>query len=106
MIRRARLHPNRARLIAGWRSRPMKSPRGWKRRFDDPIPLPRGRQLVTLKDGERRSQRPDLLNFGARGLLSTAGSARGAQMDKAAFDPRGFAIQESVPAGPNHRRRL
>ena len=24
--------------------------RGWKRRFDDPIPLPRGRQLVTLED--------------------------------------------------------
>jgi hypothetical protein len=23
---------------------------GWKRRFDDPIPLPRGRQLVTLRD--------------------------------------------------------
>ena len=23
---------------------------GWKRRFDEPIPLPRGRQLVTLKD--------------------------------------------------------
>jgi hypothetical protein len=23
---------------------------GWSRRFDDPIPLPRGRQLVTLKD--------------------------------------------------------
>jgi hypothetical protein len=23
---------------------------GWKRSFDDPIPLPRGRQLVTLKD--------------------------------------------------------
>jgi hypothetical protein len=23
---------------------------GWRRRFDDPIPLPRGRQLVTLKD--------------------------------------------------------
>jgi hypothetical protein len=22
----------------------------WKRTFDDPIPLPRGRQLVTLKD--------------------------------------------------------
>jgi len=22
----------------------------WSRRFDDPIPLPRGRQLVTLKD--------------------------------------------------------
>jgi hypothetical protein len=24
--------------------------RGWQRAFDDPIPLPRGRQLVTLKD--------------------------------------------------------
>jgi hypothetical protein len=24
--------------------------RGWKREFDDPIPLPSGRQLVTLKD--------------------------------------------------------
>jgi hypothetical protein len=24
--------------------------RGWKRRFDQPIPLPRRRQLVTLKD--------------------------------------------------------
>src|SRR5258708_3070779 len=24
--------------------------RGWKRQFDDPIPLPRGRQLVTLQD--------------------------------------------------------
>jgi hypothetical protein len=24
--------------------------RGWKRRFDDPIPLPRGRELVTLED--------------------------------------------------------
>jgi hypothetical protein len=26
------------------------SERGWKRAFDDPIPLPRGRQIVTLKD--------------------------------------------------------
>jgi hypothetical protein len=24
--------------------------KGWKRPFDDPIPLPHGRQLVTLKD--------------------------------------------------------
>ena len=24
--------------------------RGWKRRFEDPIPLSRGRQLVTLED--------------------------------------------------------
>jgi hypothetical protein len=23
---------------------------GWRRRFDDPIPLPRGRQFVTLED--------------------------------------------------------
>jgi hypothetical protein len=29
---------------------PMPADRGWQRRFDDPIPLPRGRQLVTLED--------------------------------------------------------
>jgi hypothetical protein len=28
----------------------VKPPTRWKRRFDDPIPLPRGRQLVTLQD--------------------------------------------------------
>ena len=28
----------------------MKSPQGWKRPFDDAIPLPRGRSLVTLED--------------------------------------------------------
>jgi hypothetical protein len=28
----------------------MKSPQGWKRPFDEPIPLPRGRQLVTLQN--------------------------------------------------------
>ena len=28
----------------------MKADRGWKRAFDDPIPLPRGHQLVTLED--------------------------------------------------------
>jgi hypothetical protein len=31
------------------RNRPV-ADRGWKRRFDEPIPLPRGRQLVTLQD--------------------------------------------------------
>jgi hypothetical protein len=29
----------------------------WSRAFDDPIPLPRGRQLVTLKDAASRRQR-------------------------------------------------
>ena len=24
--------------------------RGWKRSFDEPIPLPRGRKLITLQD--------------------------------------------------------
>ena len=28
----------------------MTAERGWQRPFDDPIPLPRGRQLVTLRD--------------------------------------------------------
>ena len=27
-----------------------KPPTGWKRPFEDPIPLPRGRQLVSLED--------------------------------------------------------
>jgi hypothetical protein len=28
----------------------LKPDKGWQRRFGDPIPLPRGRQLVTLED--------------------------------------------------------
>ncbi len=32
--------------------------RGWKRRFDEPIPLPRGRQLVTLEDAGHYITRP------------------------------------------------
>jgi hypothetical protein len=28
----------------------VKTPEGWQRSFDDPIPLPNGRALVTLKD--------------------------------------------------------
>jgi hypothetical protein len=31
----------------------LKPDKGWRRRFDDPIPLPRGRQLVTLQDAGR-----------------------------------------------------
>jgi hypothetical protein len=31
--------------------------RGWKRKFEDPIPLPRGRQLVTLEDAARYIQK-------------------------------------------------
>src|SRR5260370_28165422 len=29
----------------------------WRRRFDDPIPLPKGRQFVTLKDAARYIQK-------------------------------------------------
>jgi len=29
------------------------SDRGWKRKFEDPIPVPRGRQLVPLEDAGR-----------------------------------------------------
>ena len=35
----------------------MTSRRGWKRPFDEPIPLPRGRQLVTLKDAANYIQK-------------------------------------------------
>jgi hypothetical protein len=38
----------RARAISG---------RGWKRPFDDPIALPRGRQLVTLEDAAKYIQK-------------------------------------------------
>jgi hypothetical protein len=30
--------------------------KGWQRVFDDPIPLPDGRTLVTLRDGNRSSR--------------------------------------------------
>jgi hypothetical protein len=30
---------------------------GWKRRFDEPIPLPRGRQIVTLEDAAKYIQK-------------------------------------------------
>jgi hypothetical protein len=35
-------------MVSGARG---KSPSGWKRLFDDPIPLPRGRELVTKDAG-------------------------------------------------------
>ena len=35
----------------------MKVGRGWKRKFEDPIPLPRGRQFVTLEDAARYIQK-------------------------------------------------
>ncbi len=35
----------------------MRKATGWKRPFDDPIPLPRGRQLVTLKDAANYIQK-------------------------------------------------
>jgi hypothetical protein len=31
----------------------MMAVRGWQKRFEDPIPLPHGRQLVTLEDAGR-----------------------------------------------------
>ena len=31
----------------------MATDRGWQRRFEDRIPLPRGRQLITLEDAGR-----------------------------------------------------
>jgi hypothetical protein len=37
-------------MLARHRNRPPVAERGWKRLFDGPIPLPRGRKLVTLHD--------------------------------------------------------
>jgi hypothetical protein len=36
--------------IGNYRDGARAASRGWKRLFDEPIPLPRGRQLVTLED--------------------------------------------------------
>jgi hypothetical protein len=38
------VHPGRRRAVR------LTAATGWKRAFDDPMPLPRGRQLVTLRD--------------------------------------------------------
>jgi hypothetical protein len=48
---RKALKPNLTRRVG------VISSRGWKRQFEEPIPLPRGRQLVTLEDAARYIQR-------------------------------------------------
>src|SRR5258706_2556337 len=55
------IQPPQRRLGA---ARSMKSPRGWKRSFEEPIPLPRGRQLVTLEDAGQVHHQTEM---GARG---------------------------------------
>jgi hypothetical protein len=35
----------------------MMADRGWKRPFDDPIPLPRGRPLLTVEDAAKYIQK-------------------------------------------------
>ena len=47
----ARLAAGAARTCGRIGNRPKRMPdKGWSRPFEDPIPLPRGRHLVTLKD--------------------------------------------------------
>jgi hypothetical protein len=51
--------------------------KGWQRRFDDPIPRPRGRELVTLEDaGTYITKLPNtpspLLRTARRSRASTA----------------------------------
>src|ERR1700736_2916127 len=48
---RKALKPNSTRRVG------VISSRGWKRKFEDPIPLHRGRQLVTLEDASRYIQK-------------------------------------------------
>lgn len=47
--------------------------RGWSRRFDEPIPLPKGRQLVTLKDAGTYITKPS--EVGAHGAGVAGGNA-------------------------------
>jgi hypothetical protein len=44
---------------------------GWQRHFEDPIPLPRGRQIVTLGDAGRFiTKLPKAAHLGERDLLA------------------------------------
>jgi hypothetical protein len=50
--------PTRSAGLDGWEISPRRAARrGELRPFDDPIPLPRGRQLVTLKDAAKYIQK-------------------------------------------------
>ena len=53
----------------------MTSRRGWKRPFDEPIPLPRGRQLVTLKDAANYIQKLPKAEQGSRGVAGRGRSS-------------------------------
>jgi hypothetical protein len=54
-LRSGRAHA--AGLEAAARGGLMKLPQGWKRPFDDPIPLPSSRQYITLKDAANYIQK-------------------------------------------------
>jgi hypothetical protein len=52
--------------------------RGWKRRFDNPIPLPRGRHIVTLEDAAKYIQKlPKAEQELAEWQAAVAGTAPG-----------------------------
>ena len=76
--------------------------KGWSRTFDEPVPLPRGRQLVTLNS---------LLsgNFGdlfASSLFAIAAHHYKIDTDLIAIDPCQFATAVGQTAGRKHQKKF
>lgn len=90
----------------------MKAPKGWKRPFDDPIPLPRGRQIVTLEDSAafilklRKAER-ELPEWHAAGeALIMAAEGRGPIMHARIGVLRALnRTTQKAPADPPERAR-
>jgi hypothetical protein len=76
--------------------------KGWSREFDDPIPLPRGRQLVTLKDAGKggdgspaRPPRPPSLFF--QPCVRVTHGVTCDQSGVSHEEPTAYAFQKSKP---------
>jgi len=89
---------------------------GWRRRFDDPIPLPRGRKLVTLMDaGEYIEKLPEAEHEAAEwqdavGALIMVAKIGGpgimAQTHGAAGLPAQRGVCAIIPGGPTMLARI
>jgi hypothetical protein len=70
--------------------------RGWKRKFDDSIPLPRGRQLITLQDaGEFITKLPKIEHEAAEWQAAMPAPRQ------ATSDPGQNAISRRLIASPS-----
>jgi hypothetical protein len=75
--------------------------KGWQRKFEDPIPLPKGRQLVTLKDAA------DLITGlpmkSGTGMASCDRGPAAGRRDRRAHDARPHRCHEGIEPRPRPR---